>query len=134
MANRNVVPAVPAIVDAYPAICESDRCKSTRLGKRFPPPALATNSRQSYAALLTMAANRMRKKAVLCPVCGGAEHFPVLSRRGVPTLLNRSYDSISAALSAPTGELDIVACPTCGLTFNKSFDASLTGYSTSYEN
>jgi len=81
-----------------------------------------------------MAANRMRKKAVLCPVCGGAEHFPVLSRRGVPTLLNRSYYSISAALSAPTGELDIVACPTCGLTFNKSFDASLTGYSTSYEN
>ena len=69
-----------------------------------------------------------------CPACDGVDATEVIELRAVPAFCNVLYDTAEEARQAPRGDLRLVMCPTCGLLYNASFDASLLEYSPEYEN
>jgi SAM-dependent methyltransferase len=69
-----------------------------------------------------------------CIICGGPFAEPFLTIRGVPVHCNLLWPEASGALSAPRGDLELVACLTCGHVFNASFDRGLMEYTRAYEN
>lgn len=69
-----------------------------------------------------------------CSVCSSTSLEGITERPNVPVHQNKLYDSRSAARAATRGDLDVVACLTCGFVFNASFDLSLMSYGAGYEN
>ena len=45
-----------------------------------------------------------------------------------------TYDSYKESRSCLSGDVNLVCCPICGLTFNSSFDKNLISYDMSYDN
>lgn len=70
----------------------------------------------------------------MCPACGDTSRSPVATLKGVPVFCNALLDSREAALNAPTGDLELVMCTTCGLLYNAAFEPDLVRYSPRYEN
>jgi hypothetical protein len=72
---------------------------------------------------------------ILCPVCGTHGDNSVRYHRGrVPVINNVTYDTAESAIASPTGCIDLVQCPECGMTFNRSFFERLTDYNAAYNN
>jgi 2-polyprenyl-3-methyl-5-hydroxy-6-metoxy-1,4-benzoquinol methylase len=69
-----------------------------------------------------------------CPVCASQEIDEFLHIPAVPVHCNRLWDSYSAAVAAPRGEIRLVFCLTCCHVFNQAFDPSLVEYDPEYEN
>jgi SAM-dependent methyltransferase len=69
-----------------------------------------------------------------CPVCGEPAGDTVFSAERVPVLCNVLLPTAEEARRAPTGAVDLVLCPACGLLWNASFDESIVQYSPAYEN
>lgn len=69
-----------------------------------------------------------------CPVCREPAGPGVFSAARVPVLCNVLLDSAAEARRAPTGAVDLVLCPSCGLLWNAAFDESVVEYSPAYEN
>lgn len=69
-----------------------------------------------------------------CPVCGEPAGDTVFSADRVPVLCNVLLPTAEEARRAPTGAVDLVLCPACGLLWNASFDESIVEYSPAYEN
>jgi SAM-dependent methyltransferase len=55
-------------------------------------------------------------------------------RTAVPVHQNLLYAEPAAAVSARRGDLEMVACPVCGLLFNRAFDLALMSYGVGYDN
>jgi len=67
-------------------------------------------------------------------LCGQADLFPVLHRERTMVSANLLYDTPAEARAAPTGELRIVLCRTCGFVFNAAFDLARVPYGARYDN
>jgi SAM-dependent methyltransferase len=69
-----------------------------------------------------------------CPVCAEPAGATVFSADRVPVLCNVLLPTAEEARRAPTGAVDLVLCPACGMLWNAAFDASVVEYSPAYEN
>jgi 2-polyprenyl-3-methyl-5-hydroxy-6-metoxy-1,4-benzoquinol methylase len=69
-----------------------------------------------------------------CPVCEHRRLTPFLLRSRVPVHQNLIVARQDAARLVTRGELDLVACDSCGFVFNRAFDLSLLGYGEDYDN
>jgi len=69
-----------------------------------------------------------------CPVCGAAALEALLEAPSVPVFCNVQWDTMSDALAAARGKLDLLACGACGHVHNGAFEASLVAYSPAYDN
>ena len=69
-----------------------------------------------------------------CLICGSTDLLPVLAIPGVPVLCNRLLPDRDQALAVARGNIDLVACRSCGHLFNRAFDPALVGYEGSYDN
>jgi 2-polyprenyl-3-methyl-5-hydroxy-6-metoxy-1,4-benzoquinol methylase len=69
-----------------------------------------------------------------CLICSGTDLLPVLEIPGVPVLCNRLLAHREEALAVARGDIDLVACRSCGHLFNRAFDPALVGYEGSYDN
>lgn len=70
----------------------------------------------------------------LCPVCGSQDLTDCVHIASVPVYCNVLFASRDDALAAPTGDMDLVFCPTCSHLFNAAFDPTLLEYNSAYEN
>jgi 2-polyprenyl-3-methyl-5-hydroxy-6-metoxy-1,4-benzoquinol methylase len=68
-----------------------------------------------------------------CPVCGGVETTAALEIRNVPAHAVVVYRDRAAAEAAPTGDMRLVCCRSCGFAFNRAFDPRLLHYRDGYE-
>ncbi len=69
-----------------------------------------------------------------CPVCEAQASRPIASLPRVPVHCNVLWPDAEAARSAPTGEIELVFCESCGHSFNTAFLAELVEYAEGYEN
>ena len=69
-----------------------------------------------------------------CPVCESTTLTELLKIGNLPIHCNLLWDSQSAALSAPVGDMHLVFCEDCGHIFNQSFDPTAMAYTQAYEN
>lgn len=69
-----------------------------------------------------------------CPVCSGVTASPVVTLKGVPVFCNALLPTRAEAIDAPTGDVDLVLCDSCGLLYNATFEPELVRYSPQYEN
>ena len=67
-------------------------------------------------------------------MCDGPAGDSVFSADRVPVLCNVLLPTAEEARRAPTGAVDLVLCPACGLLWNAAFDESVVEYSPAYEN
>ncbi|WP_420391614.1 class I SAM-dependent methyltransferase [Acuticoccus sp.] len=70
----------------------------------------------------------------ICPACATSDHRLVLRLEGVPVVCNALAADAATARAAPMGDVELVACPCCGLLYNRAFDEARVAYATSYEN
>lgn len=70
----------------------------------------------------------------VCTACGDDNVVRLLRLDSVPVHQNLLYSSYEAALDCLTGQIELVACQTCGFVFNSRFDSQLLDYSQDYEN
>lgn len=73
-------------------------------------------------------------RATGCPVCDSQDVTGCVRIADVPIYCNVLYESREAALAAPTGDIDLVFCSTCGHLFNVGFDPHRVDYTGNYEN
>jgi hypothetical protein len=64
----------------------------------------------------------------------GALPDPVATLSKVPVLCNALWPTAAAALSAPTGDIELCYSPVSGYLWNRAFDAQLAAYDPAYEN
>ncbi len=69
-----------------------------------------------------------------CPVCGAAAQPSFLDFGYVPIDCAHRYVDREAALTAPLGNMQLVACESCTAVFNAAFAADLVQYDGDYEN
>lgn len=69
-----------------------------------------------------------------CPVCATPTPEPTFALRDVPVFCNVLHDSRKEALAAASGDIQLSACPSCGLIYNRRFDPTKVEYAPSYEN
>ena len=69
-----------------------------------------------------------------CICCHGTALQPVITCRDVPVVANALAGDGAAARAAPTGDVELVVCETCGLVFNQAFDPAKMDYAPEYEN
>jgi hypothetical protein len=69
-----------------------------------------------------------------CPVCAALETTPCIRIPDVPVYCNVLHERREAALSAPTGDMDLRFCSRCGHLFNAAFDPRRVDYTGDYEN
>ena len=68
-----------------------------------------------------------------CRVCQASEAEPFFRLAGVPVQDGLLWPSQSAALGAPTGDIELVFCPKCGYVGNRAFDPEKLRYDPSYD-
>lgn len=76
----------------------------------------------------------MNANDVACPICEADSTTPLLYRAAVPVHQNLLFPTADAARAATRGDLDLLACESCGFVFNAAFDPSLLQYGRDYEN
>lgn len=69
-----------------------------------------------------------------CPLCGEPSGDSIYAADRVPVLCNVLLPSAEEARRAPTGAVDLVLCPSCGLVWNAAFDEAAVRYTPAYEN
>jgi len=69
-----------------------------------------------------------------CDACGSADIYTVYRLPRIPTFQNRLFPARAQALKAQAAEVELAACPDCGLVFNSKFDASAMDYDSDYQN
>jgi SAM-dependent methyltransferase len=69
-----------------------------------------------------------------CPVCGTAAGAPFAELQAVPVFCNVLWATREAAEAAPRGDIRLVFCDACGMTWNSAFDPGLVEYAPAYEN
>lgn len=79
-------------------------------------------------------ANREDLPNVTCTVCESSPCMDVLKIPEVPVHCNVLCSRRDEALDAPTAQISLVFCETCGHLFNSAFDARLMSYGPTYEN
>ncbi len=72
--------------------------------------------------------------AVRCPVCSSADIVSLGPAFTVPILMNRLNTTRDQARSAPTGDVRLARCASCGFTCNRAFRPDLIVYDSDYEN
>jgi len=73
-------------------------------------------------------------QSALCPVCGSPETTDCIRISAVPIYCNVLHESRDAALSVPTGDMDLRFCGGCGHLFNAAFNPGQVDYNGEYEN
>ncbi len=68
-----------------------------------------------------------------CPACGHPSPERFYSLTSIPTDSSMLFLDRESAIGHPTGNLQLVFCPGCGLVFNSSFDPSVHAYDAPYE-
>jgi hypothetical protein len=68
-----------------------------------------------------------------CRVCGAPEAEPFFGLRGVPVQDGLLWPSRAAALAAPSGNIELVFCASCGYVGNRAFDPGKLRYDPSYD-
>jgi hypothetical protein len=68
-----------------------------------------------------------------CRVCSATESPPFFRLEGVPVQDGLLWPSRAAALAAPSGDIELVFCPSCGYVGNRAFDPSRLRYDPSYD-
>ncbi len=77
----------------------------------------------------------MQTDQIKCPSCySSIQRKFVYERKRCPVINNVTYDSYKESRSCLSGDVNLVCCPICGLTFNSSFDKNLISYDMSYDN
>lgn len=71
---------------------------------------------------------------ISCPVCSTTDVTQFLEIYHVPVQCNRLWTSRAEALEAPSGNIRLGFCSSCGHIFNYDFNIQLTVYSEEYEN
>jgi len=69
-----------------------------------------------------------------CPVCGSTNIDTFLRRYAVPVHQNLVLNTQDEAECVARGDLDMVACGSCGLVFNAAFDPDVLLYGENYDN
>ena len=69
-----------------------------------------------------------------CPVCGTSDPVPVFDLDAVPVVCNQLWPDESSARAAPTGDVRLSLCHSCGFIWNRAFDADRMVYGPGYEN
>lgn len=70
----------------------------------------------------------------MCIGCGEGSLVPVLCLRQMPVNSLAMYSTSEQARLAVKADIDLAACRSCGLLFNRAFDPTLVDYDGSYEN
>lgn len=68
-----------------------------------------------------------------CPVCSGNEASTIFAMNDVPVNSVVLVHDETEANDFPVGQIDLVACPSCGFAWNASFDTDLVAYGDGYE-
>lgn len=68
-----------------------------------------------------------------CPACASAAAEPIFALRGIPVHAILTLRARASADAFPTGDLDLLACPACGLIWNPLFDPSTQRFGPDYE-
>ena len=76
----------------------------------------------------------IKTDAVRCPVCSSADVVWLGPAFAVPILMNRLYATRDQARSAPSGDVRLARCASCGFTWNSAFRPDLIAYDGDYEN
>ncbi|HEX5370557.1 MAG TPA: class I SAM-dependent methyltransferase [Dehalococcoidia bacterium] len=69
-----------------------------------------------------------------CPVCSSKESHSFFESAPMPVQASELIYDRAAALTAPLASIELVACPGCGLIYNRKFDPALVTYDDSYDN
>ena len=69
-----------------------------------------------------------------CDACGSANIYTVYDLPRIPAFQNRLFPARAQALEADAAEVELVACPDCGLVFNSKFDSAIMDYNSDYQN
>ena len=68
-----------------------------------------------------------------CPACASAAAGPIFALRGIPVHAILTLRTRASADAFPTGDLDLLACPACGLIWNPLFAPSTQRFGPDYE-
>ncbi len=68
-----------------------------------------------------------------CPACSGDKAIDVFRGPELPANVGVFYDSALEAMNAPRGGITLTYCPSCGLVFNRQFDAEADIFKPGYE-
>ncbi len=69
-----------------------------------------------------------------CPACSNrAGIVSLYTLSGIPVQSTLLLDSETEALEFPTGDLELMWCPSCGFAFNSRFEPALVSYGKGYE-
>ena len=71
---------------------------------------------------------------VRCPICHSDSSSKLLRAARQPAMLNRLYETHSAAIAAPAVDLEFRACDRCGFAWNTLFNPAAVNYSPGYDN
>ena len=71
---------------------------------------------------------------VPCTACGATTVNSVVAIRSVPIHCNLLWPTHEEALKAPSGDITLGFCTTCGHVFNTTFDPAVMEYTQAYEN
>jgi SAM-dependent methyltransferase len=69
-----------------------------------------------------------------CPACQCAQGKPFFELTDIPVSIGVQWSSAEEARACDTGDMQLAFCPTCGLIWNRAFDASRLEYSQRYDN
>lgn len=69
-----------------------------------------------------------------CPVCGGANTIPSVTRDDLIVMQNYVYRSQTDAVFSPTGYFELRVCGDCDFAYNAAFDPTLLTYDKNYDN
>ncbi len=68
-----------------------------------------------------------------CPGCGSTELTDVLRMTAQPALVGILFDTPDEARAAPSGDIDLSFCHSCGLIHNRAFDGQIARFRPGYE-
>jgi SAM-dependent methyltransferase len=83
--------------------------------------------------MLKAAAEPGRILSCRCPACGHPEAIDLLSIARAPVLVCSVFPDAGAARATPGGEIELVACTSCGFLFNRVFDLAMALAGAGYE-
>lgn len=75
----------------------------------------------------------LSREGAACPACGAAASPPLLARRDVPVHQNLLCATRDEARRVGRGDVELRACPRCGLAFNAVFDPGRLSYAGEYD-
>lgn len=87
-------------------------------------------------SLTRSSADMVEKRATEqpCILCGSSDTKLLLRQKDVPVLCNVVWATEDEARRAPTGDVELAFCRSCGAMHNGAFDPQMAEYSPAYEN